>query len=501
MAGRAGRRGMDEQGHVVTVESPFEGSREAVHLATSGADPLVSQFTPSYGMVLNLLQTHALDEAKTLIERSFGQYLATLHLVPQQQEIDRLEGAIAHQQAQLAAFDEALLADYAKLKERLKEERRLLKTLQQQAAAVLADDVSKMVPFAIAGTLLSLKGKHVLVGEPLPAVLVTKVQGSGQFPYLVCLTKTNQWYVVTAADVVGLHADIPRLQAVDTLAPPSDLAPSPGQRRRGDDYTAAIVATMAIPPSLEMLAPEVQAQLDRMGEVERTLATHPASQWDNTNALLKRQRRLRDLQDELRDRQAKLSQYTGRYWQEFLNIMEVLEHFGGLADNRPTELGEMAAAIRGDNELWLALALASGEFDHLNAAQLAAAFAALVTENSRPDSWCRYKLSGTVEETLGGLHTLRRQLFQQQHRRHVTAPIWLEYDLVGLVEQWALQVDWVTLCSNTSLDEGDIVRILRRTLDVLSQIPHVPYISDNLRTTAREAKEIMNRFPVNEEIG
>ena len=93
---------MDEQGHVVTVESPFEGSREAVHLATSGADPLVSQFTPSYGMVLNLLQTHALDEAKTLIERSFGQYLATLHLVPQQQEIDRLEGAIAHQQAQLA---------------------------------------------------------------------------------------------------------------------------------------------------------------------------------------------------------------------------------------------------------------------------------------------------------------------------------------------------------------------------------------------------------------
>ena len=501
MAGRAGRRGMDEQGHVVTVESPFEGSREAVHLATSGADPLVSQFTPSYGMVLNLLQTHALDEAKTLIERSFGQYLATLHLVPQQQEIDRLEGAIAHQQAQLAAFDEALLADYAKLKERLKEERRLLKTLQQQAAAVLADDVSKMVPFAITGTLLSLKGKHVLVGEPLPAVLVTKVQGSGQFPYLVCLTKTNQWYVVTAADVVGLHADIPRLQAVDTLAPPSDLAPSPGQRRRGDDYTAAIVATMAIPPSLEMLAPEVQAQLDRMGEVERTLATHPASQWDNTNALLKRQRRLRDLQDELRDRQAKLSQYTGRYWQEFLNIMEVLEHFGGLADNRPTELGEMAAAIRGDNELWLALALASGEFDHLNAAQLAAAFAALVTENSRPDSWCRYKLSGTVEETLGGLHTLRRQLFQQQHRRHVTAPIWLEYDLVGMVEQWALQVDWVTLCSNTSLDEGDIVRILRRTLDVLSQIPHVPYISDNLRTTAREAKEIMNRFPVNEEIG
>jgi len=68
------------------------------------------------------------------------------------------------------------------------------------------------------------------------------------------------------------------------------------------------------------------------------------------------------------------------------------------------------------------------------------------------------------------------------------------------VEQWALQVDWVTLCDHTSLDEGDIVRILRRTLDVLSQIPHVPYLSDTLRTTARDAKDLLNRFPVNEEI-
>ncbi|MGF1569486.1 MAG: DEAD/DEAH box helicase [Nodosilinea sp.] len=501
MAGRAGRRGMDEQGHVVTVESPFEGSREAVHLATSGADPLVSQFTPSYGMVLNLLQTHSLEEAKDLIERSFGQYLATLHLSPQQAEISRLEGETAHHQAQLDTIDEAILADYAKLKGRLKEERRLLKTLQQQAAAVLAGDVAQMVPFAIAGTLLSLKGKHIAVADPMPAVLVAKVPGAGQFPHLVCLTQENRWYVVTSADVVGLHADVPRLQAVDQLVPPADLPPTPGQHRRGDDQSAAVVAAMATPPSLELLAPEVKAQLDRMEGVETALANHPARQWDNPNALLKRQKRLNDLQAELTDRQSKLAQYTGRYWQEFLNIMDILKHFGGLADNRPTELGEMAAAIRGDNELWLALALDSGEFDRLEAPQLAAACAALVTENSRPDSWCRYKLSGTVEEALGGLHTLRRQLFQQQHRRHVMAPIWLEYDLVGLVEQWAQQVEWVTLCENTSLDEGDIVRILRRTLDVLSQIPHVPYISETLRDAARDAKDLMNRFPVNEEIG
>lgn len=500
MAGRAGRRGMDERGHVVTLETPFEGTREAVYLSTSPADPLVSQFTPSYGMVLNLLQTHSLDEAKDLVERSFGQYLATMHLVPQQQAITDLEAEIAHQETQFEAVDEVVLNDYAKLKERLKEERRLLKMLQQQAAEVLGKDVAQMVPFAIAGTLLSLKGKHVPVAEPMPAVLVTKLPGSGQFPYLLCLTQENYWYVVTTADVTGLHADIPRLQAVDHLESPGDLLAKPGQHRKGNEETAPIAAAITTPPPLAEVAPEVKDQLDRMESVEKALETHPARQWDNPNLLLKRQKRLHKLYADLVDRREKLSQYTGRYWQEFLDIMAILQQFNGLEDTRPTPLGEMAAAIRGDNELWLALALASGELDHLDAAQFAAACAALVTENSRPDSWCNYKLSATVEEALGGLRLIRRELIREQHRRQVIVPVWMEYDLVGLVEQWALQVDWPELCDNTSLDEGDIVRVLRRTLDVLSQIPHVPYLPDSLRTNARDARDLMNRYPINEDL-
>ena len=117
-----------------------------------------------------------------------------------------------------------------------------------------------------------------------------------------------------------------------------------------------------------------------------------------------------------------------------------------------------------------------GELDHLDAPQFAAAIAALVTENSRPDSWCNYKLSPTVEAALEGLRTIRRELIREQHRHQVIVPVWMEYDLVGLVEQWADQIEWTELCDNTSLDEGDIVRVLRRTLDVLSQIPHVPYL-------------------------
>ncbi|MGL4621312.1 MAG: hypothetical protein ACRCZS_19995, partial [Chroococcidiopsis sp.] len=54
------------------------------------------------------------------------------------------------------------------------------------------------------------------------------------------------------------------------------------------------------------------------------------------------------------------------------------------------------------------------------------------------------------------------------------------------------------LCANTSLDEGDVVRLLRRTLDLLSQIPHVPFLSESLRRNAYRAIQLMDRFPVNE---
>jgi superfamily II RNA helicase len=500
MAGRAGRRGMDELGHVVTVQTRFEGASEAAYLATSGADPLISQFTPSYGMVLNLLQTHTLEEAKELVERSFGQYLATLHLKPQQQAIADLSAELAHHQAQLATIDADLLASYEKLQERLKEERRLLKILQQQAQELQSSEFAAALTFAIAGTVLSLKGKNVPVASPLPAVLVTKTPGSGQFPYLVCLSKENRWHVITVADVVGLHAEFPRLAGVDHLNPPAEMPPKPGQSRSGNEETEAIANQIPQPPSMLDRAPEIQAQLERVQTVEAQIQSHPAREWGNPTALLKRRHRVERLEHELGDRQSKLGKQAQRYWQEFLSLLEILRHFDCVEAVTPTALGQVAAAIRGDNELWLGLALASGELDDLDPHHLAAACAALVTEVSRPDNWIRYDLSPSVEEALGGLRGIRRQLFQLQRRYQIALPVWLELEWVALVEQWALGVEWLDLCANTSLDEGDIVRILRRTLDFLSQIPHVPHLPNALRVNANRAIQLIDRFPVNESI-
>ncbi|MEG5016322.1 MULTISPECIES: DEAD/DEAH box helicase [unclassified Microcoleus] len=522
MAGRAGRRGMDKLGHVVAVQTRFEGAKEASYLATAKADPLASQFTPSYGMVLNLLQTHTLDEAQELVERSFGQYLSTLYLQPQQSELDRLQTELAVLEQSLAAGGnvstlEKNLAHYEKLQGRLKEDKRLLKTLLQQAEEARFKEMSVAVAFAVLGTVLSLKGKHVPTAKrshttPVPAVLVAKIAGSGQAPNLVCLGKDNRWYIVAISDVASLHAELPRLSVADTLNPPSEMPLRLGQCRLGTEETASIAASIPQLPTPEP-SPEAIEQQRKIAALEAQLEIHPVLEWGNPGTLLKRQRRREELKKEVRKSEEDLEKQRARYWEEFLNLIDILLNFGCLERvvsanvNRddssgrlvPTILGQACAAIRGDNELWLGLSLMSAEFDELDPHHLAAACAALVTEVSRPDSWTHYSLSPEVLAPLDNLQKgLRRRLFQVQRKHDSAIPIWLERDLVTLVEQWALGVEWLELISHTSLDEGDVVRILRRTLDFLSQIPHVPHVSDSLRRNACRAMQLIDRFPVNE---
>lgn len=497
MAGRAGRRGMDQIGYVVTLQTPFEGATEAAYLATSKADPLVSQFTPTYGMVLNLLQTHSITEARELVERSFGQYLATLYLRPQQQAITELTSELTRIDIQLATIERSHLISYEKLRERLKQERLLLKTLQKQAEAREASEIARFMPDVAPGTLLSLKGKYVLVSTPVPAILVSKEKGRGQSYYLVCLSVDNRWYIATSADVVGLHAQIVQPQSLASVKPPEEIILKPGQSRRGTEETTAIASQ--IPTDVElMVAPEVAHQLQVVDGVKAELEAHPLRQWGNPSQLIKRHKRRLTLQDQINQRQTEYREHQAQHWQEFLNLMEILRAFSCLDNLKPTVLGEAAAAIRGDNELWVGLSLMSGEFDNLDPHHLAGIVCALVTETPRPDTWTNFPPSEEATEALKNLRGLRRQLFQLQRRYSVALPIWLEYELIGLVEQWALGVEWIDLCKNTSLDEGDIVRLLRRTIDMLSQIPHVPPLPDSIKRNAIRAIQLLDRFPVNE---
>ncbi len=506
MAGRAGRRGLDTQGYVVTVQSRFEGVREAGQLATAPADPLVSQFTPSYGMVLNLLQRYDLTKAKELVERSFGRYLATLDLADDEARIAELREQLSHlsDEAVEVAWDD--FEDYEKQRGRLREERRLLRILQQQAEETLAHELTLALRFASEGALVSLKAP-VLRGRVTPAVIVEKVDGPGQFPLLLCLTDENVWVLVPCTAVVSLHAELSCLQVKEITAP--ELHRS-GELRHGDQASGGLalaVAHMArrhdmTTPQYD-LAGEVQGQAHLVHELELALELHPAHRAGDRKKLRKQRFRIEELEAEIEERQRILHFRANRHWDTFLALIEILRHFGCLAGEEglePTEIGRTVGALRGDNELWLGLALMSGHLDELEPADLAAVFEAISTEVNRPDLWSGFPPSPASEEALHDLRGIRRELQRQQERASVVMPLWFEPELMGLVHAWAKGVSWNDLIANTSLDEGDVVRIMRRTVDLLAQVPYCEAISQRLRDNARTALKAINRFPVCEPI-
>ena len=499
MAGRAGRRGLDSIGYVVAVQSRFEGVREAGQLATRPADPLVSQFTPSYGMVLNLLQRHDLDKARELVERSFGRYLASLDLVEEETLLAQLRLQLGQLQGVAGDVPWEEFEDYEKRRGRLREERRLLRILQQQAEESLANELTLALQFASTGTLVSLKAPP-LKGRVTPAVIVEKLEGPGQFPLLLCLTDENLWVLVPCQSVVSLHAELSCLQVDGLMGPGLQRA---GELRHGDQRSGGLalaVGHMAnrhdmTTPQYD-LAGEVLAQARLVRSFEEDLEQHAAHRWGDRRQLKKHRRRMEELELEIQERQQLLHHRANRHWETFLALIEILRHFGCLDDLEPTEIGRTVAAIRGDNELWLGLAVMSGHLDELAPHDLAAVFEAISTEVNRPDLWSGFPPPPAAEEALHSLSSVRREILRLQERYSVVVPAWWEPELMGLVEAWARGTAWNDLIANTSLDEGDVVRILRRTVDLLAQVPYCEAISEQLRANARLALKAINRFPV-----
>ncbi len=506
MAGRAGRRGLDSVGYVVTVETPFEGAKEAAYLATAQPEPLRSCFTPSYGMALNLLQKHSLEEVKALLECSFAEYLAQLKLEPEREAIFDLTRQTAQLDMELAGIDDSTVKLYIKLNNRLREEKRLLKILWQQAEESRKKEIFPSLLNLSPGALLYLKGKTLQVREPIKVVFVAYMTGSGQFPDILGLGSDNYWYRVSYKEITDLNPHFLAPARVETLPIPTADILTLGKRVKGDETTLEISQTLNATQETVTLPPEIEQQQQRIEDVKSQLGEHPLGKRKNPQKFLKLYDKRQNLREELKKRQMSFQKLQSRksyYWEEFLNVIGVLQHFNALEGYHPTDLGKAAATIRSENELWLGLVFISGYLDSLKPHQLAGLVSALITEPLRSDTWVSFSASPELSQVLDlslppqeSLKEIRRLLIQCQKRYALLIPVWLEMQCIGLVEQWVLGIDWYDLLENTSLDDGDIVRLLRRTIDVLWQIPQISGISTQLRQSATEAIAQMKRFPI-----
>ncbi|KGG14771.1 MULTISPECIES: DEAD/DEAH box helicase [unclassified Prochlorococcus] len=502
MAGRAGRRGLDPQGHVITVQTRFEGVREAGQLAMCSANPLISQFTPSYGMVLNLLQRYDLEKSRELVQRSFGCYLAGLDLFDEEQVLDELSNELAKVRAVVGDIPWDDFEDYEKRRNRLKEERRLFRILQKQAADTLSSELILALDFASIGSLISLKVSS-FGGRVIPAVIVEKYKKLNHSPLLLCLTDENIWILIACQSVVGLHADLSCLNVQSIKSP---VLKRLGEISYGDQNSneiAFLISEAAQAHDMHTpqydLASEVLSQAALVKSLEEELFNLPAHQWGDRKKLKKHRRRMEELHLEIQDRKQLIHHRANRHWELFLALLEILEYFGCVDNLESTEIGRTVGVIRGDNELWLGLVLMSGHLDELHPSQLAGVLQAISTEVNRPDIWTGFRPSSESLEALNDLSGVHRELLRVQQRFSVDVPIHLNPEMMGLVEKWANGSTWNDLIANTSLDEGDVVRIIRRTIDLLAQLPYCWAISKQLKCNAAISLKSLNRFPVREE--
>ena len=136
MSGRAGRRGMDEVGYVVIVGTQFQSPEEVAELVLSDANPLESRFSPSYSMVLNLLQRFSLDEAKELILKSFGYFSAGSRLQPLLKAKEQLENDISSRKFICPSkLSDAELYEYDKIRHIYVQNRQTYKKICKQERA------------------------------------------------------------------------------------------------------------------------------------------------------------------------------------------------------------------------------------------------------------------------------------------------------------------------------------------------------------------------------
>jgi superfamily II RNA helicase len=176
----------------------------------------------------------------------------------------------------------------------------------------------------------------------------------------------------------------------------------------------------------------------------------------------------------------------------------VLEKYDYLDGNAPTPPGLTAAALRTENELFVAEALRLDRYDELTAADFAAVITALAAEEPRPNTVISARVRARTRAALQQIRELGRELRRVQRRYHVDVPVRVVESLAALTQLWAGGATWEQMLIATDMDEGDIVHFLRRTLDLLRQIAAAPHVPDHLRELAHAAFTLIDREPVNE---
>jgi superfamily II RNA helicase len=185
------------------------------------------------------------------------------------------------------------------------------------------------------------------------------------------------------------------------------------------------------------------------------------------------------------------------YWNKFKSHKNVLTELGYIENDYPTEKGKLCSTLRAENELYISEILLSGVLDDLSPAQLSAVICAVITEDLRGDVFPSQPLSNETRKVLNMLKNIRRKIAIVQRDYDIDTQMYINSYYSPLIEMWVDGTSWEELVEMAQSSEGDVVRIFKRTIDVLRQIANAEYINPNLNETAKEAIKAINKEPIN----
>ncbi|HYH76219.1 MAG TPA: DEAD/DEAH box helicase [Arthrobacter sp.] len=491
LTGRAGRRGIDVEGHAVVLWQPGTDPTAVAGLASRRTYPLNSSFQPTYNMSINLLAQFGRARAREILESSFAQFQADRSVVGLARQVrsreESLAGYAKSMTCHLGDFTE-----YARLRRELSDAENMTSRSKSRARKSLSDDsLARLLP----GAVVDVSGGRA----PGPAVVLSADHSSRE-PRPAVLTLDNQLRRIGTEDLEGPIAPMTRIRipkSFNAKVPKSrrDLASSARNALRENRPPAATSSRN----NDFGLANALPNQEKRIADLRRALRAHPChgcSEREDHARWSERWWKLR------RETDALVRQIQGRtntIAKTFDRVCDVLSAYGYLV-NEPdgrqsiSQDGQRLRRIYGEKDLLISQSLRLGAFDDLDAVEVAALASVLVYQAKREDRGLRPRMPSISLETSVDI-VIREwsalEDVEEQNKLPLTGEP--ELGLVWPMYKWARGRHLQEVLNGTDLAAGDFVRWVKQVIDLLDQLAKIPGLEPRLARLCAEAISLIRR--------
>ncbi|MFJ5810208.1 DEAD/DEAH box helicase [Streptomyces sp. NPDC093093] len=495
LTGRAGRRGIDVEGHAVVLWQRGMDPAALAGLAGTRTYPLRSSFKPSYNMAVNLVQQFGRHRSRELLETSFAQFQADRSVVGISKQVQRNEEGLQGYQegmtCHLGNFEE-----YARLRRDLKDrETELAKQGAAQRRAQAAGSLEKLKPGDIIHVPTGKFAGLALVLDPgVPAGRSNGHRGHEytEGPRPLVLTAERQVKRLAAIDF-----PVP-VEAIDRMRIPKTFNPRSPQSRR-DLATALRSKAGHVNPERQRRGRAAAADDREIARLRTELRAHPCHGCDEREDHARWAERYHRLQRDTQQLERRIEGRTNTIARTFDRIHALLTELDYLREDEVTVHGKRLARLYGELDLLASECLREGVWEGLSPAELASCVSALVFESRQADDAVAPKVpGGAAKAALGEMVRIwgRLDALEEEHRINQAEGVGQREPDLGFAwaaYQWASDKCLDEVLREAEMPAGDFVRWCKQVIDVLGQIAAAaPSSSDSGSTVARNARKAVD---------